>query len=176
MAGTGSDESGGDWLLIKYTAAGVALWTNRYNGPANGDDYANAIVVDSTGNVLVTGSSTVSTNGASDYATIKYSAAGVPLWTNRYNGPANGDDQAVAAGVDGSGNGYDYDYATLKYSSAGSLLWARRYNGPYFIDTPSSLAVDAAGNVIVTGDSLDPSGSYTSLASCRYDCGNTAGP
>jgi hypothetical protein len=101
-----------------------------------------------------------------------YSGAGVPLWTNRYNGPGNGDDQAIAAAVDGSGNvivtgrsvgssdAYDYDYATLKYSSAGALLWTRRYAGPYFIDTTSTLAVDASNNVIVTGDSLDPSGSF----------------
>ena len=25
-----------------------------------------------------------------DYATIKYSSAGVPLWTNRYNGQGSG--------------------------------------------------------------------------------------
>jgi hypothetical protein len=171
-AGSGS---GYDYATIKYSSAGAPLWTNRYNGPLNRDDYANALAVDASGNVFVTGSATVSTNGDSDYATIKYSAAGVPLWTNRYNGPANGDDQAVAAGVDGSGNvfvtglsigtiqsnGYDSDYATIKYSSAGALLWTRRYAGPYFIDIASTLAVDGGGNVIVTGDSLDPSGSFT---------------
>jgi len=27
--------TGGDMLVIKYSGAGVLLWTNRYNGPAN---------------------------------------------------------------------------------------------------------------------------------------------
>src|SRR5262249_44303244 len=127
-----------------------------------------------------------------DYATIKYSSAGVALWTNRYNGPGNGDDQALAAAVDGSGNLFvtgmsigsatfaDYDYATLKYSGAGVLLWTRRYSGPYVIDIASALAVDAGGNVVVTGNSLSPnngsdyatikySGAGTALWTNRYD-------
>src|SRR5215470_2251190 len=57
VAGTGSDESGGDWLVIKYTGAGVALWTNRYNGP--GQSGANALAVDGSGNIFVTGNATV---------------------------------------------------------------------------------------------------------------------
>jgi hypothetical protein len=74
--------------------------------------------------VIVTGYSTNSASGY-DYATIKYSSAGVPLWTNRYNGPANADDLAKALAVDHSGNvivaghsmgsGSDYDFATVKY-------------------------------------------------------------
>ena len=78
-----------DYATIKYSSAGVPLWTNRYNGPGNGDDYATAVAVDGSNNVIVTGYSTGSA-GDLDYATIKYSSAGVPLWTNRYNGPGNG--------------------------------------------------------------------------------------
>jgi hypothetical protein len=54
--------------------------------------------VDGSGNVFVTGSS------AGDYATIKYSGAGVPLWSNRHNGSGNNHDYASAVAVDGSGN------------------------------------------------------------------------
>src|SRR5215472_16090371 len=72
-----------------FAQVGTPMWTNRYNGPANGDDQANAIAVDSSGNVFVTGVSAGS-GGGTDYATIKYSNAGVPKWTNRYNGPGNG--------------------------------------------------------------------------------------
>ena len=92
-----------DYATIKYSSAGVPLWTNRYNGPGNGDDDACAVAVDGSNNVIVTGYSTGS-GSAYDYATIKYSSAGVPLWTNRYNGPGNGDDDAHAVAVDGSNN------------------------------------------------------------------------
>ena len=86
-----------DYAVIKYSSAGVGLWTNRYDGPGNGNDGATAVAVDRSGNVIVTGLS-LGTNGLSsyfDYATIRYSGAGVPSWTNRYNGPANNEDQAT---------------------------------------------------------------------------------
>ena len=71
-----------DYVLIKYSSAGVGLWTNRYNGPGNGNDGATAVAVDGSGNVIVTGLS-IGLSGLSsyfDYATSKYSNAGVPLW------------------------------------------------------------------------------------------------
>ena len=173
---TGSS-SGYDYATIKYSSAGVPFWTNRYNGPGNGNDYAQSIAVDSSNNVIVTG---YSTNGASgyDYATIKYSSAGVPLWTNRYNGPGNGDDEATAVALDSSnnvivtgystGSGGSPDYATLKYSSAGVPLWTNTYNGPgNGFDGASAVAVDGSNSVIVTGQSWGGASSYD-YATLKY--------
>ncbi len=159
---SGVSENSSDYATIKYSSAGVPLWTNRYNGPGNRQDQAQAIAVDGGGDVIVTGFTTVSGSFA-DYTTIKYSGAGVPLWTNHYDGPGHGDDRAVAMAVDGntnvivagysrgSGSSYD-DYATIKYSSAGIPLWTNRYNGPgNYDDRAVAVAVDASNNVIVTG-------------------------
>src|ERR1035437_8331892 len=81
----------------------VQAWAQRYNGPANGNDWAYAMAVDGSNNVIVTGASTDSGRWR-DFATIKYSSAGVPLWTNRYTGELNGTDAATALAVDGSNN------------------------------------------------------------------------
>jgi hypothetical protein len=62
----------------------MPLWTNRYDGPGNDLDYPSAVAVDNSGNVFVTGHS-IGSEGNDDYATIAYSGAGVPLWTNRYD-------------------------------------------------------------------------------------------
>ena len=163
---TGSDtgDSQTDYATIKYSSAGVPLWTNRYNGPRNDADYPTAIVVDNSDDVVVTGSSP-SPDGWVDYGTIKYSQAGIPLWTNRYNGPGNDWDQANAVAVDGDGSvfvtgvshgsGTFEDYATIKYSSAGVPLWTNRYNGPgnlgADLDAAQAIAIDDFGNVFVTG-------------------------
>jgi predicted house-cleaning NTP pyrophosphatase (Maf/HAM1 superfamily) len=170
---TGSG-SGQDYATIAYSGAGVALWTNRYNGPGNSDDYANAVAVDGSGNVFVTGNSAGSGSGL-DYATIKYSGVGVPLWTNRYNGPANGDDGANGVAVDGSGNVFvtgnsSGDYATIKYSGAGVPLWTNRYNGPgNGNDAAGPVAVDGSGNVFVTGVSEQTAGSFVfDYATIKY--------
>ncbi len=163
---TGSSSSslyGVDYLTIKYTPAGVEVWTVRYNGPANGDDFASAIAVDQSGNVYVTGSSESSGTG-SDYATIKYNSAGVQQWVIRYDEPANSWDDAVSIAVDATGNVYVTgtspgsasldDYATLKYNSAGVQQWVARYDGSNNSwDQTTALAVDVAGNVYVTGSS-----------------------
>jgi hypothetical protein len=120
--------------LTRADTAGQA-WVQRYNGPANGNNEANAVAVDGSNNVIVTGTSC---NGVDhDYATIQYSSAGVPLWTNRYHQPGNYINCAGAIAVDGShnvivtgysSNGTNSDYATIKYSSAGAPVWTNRYN------------------------------------------------
>ena len=148
-----------DCATIKYSSVGVPLWTNRYNGPAHGSDLAKAIVVANSGNVYVTGSSGSGWNPG--YATVAYSAAGAPLWTNRYYGPGNRHDEPAAIAVDGNGNvsvtGRSWtaagaDYATIKYTSGGAPLWTNRYNGVGTgNDGAVALAVDSNGNVFVTG-------------------------
>jgi hypothetical protein len=111
-AGSGS---GYDYATLAYSSSGTPLWTNRYNGPGNGDDMANALALDRSGNVFVTGSS-LGTN-STDYATVAYSNGGLPLWTNRYSLG-----QATALAVDRNGRlfvtGNSSNYVTLKYSSS----------------------------------------------------------
>jgi len=60
-----------DYVILKYSGDGQPLWTNRFNGAANRDDFAVALGVDGAGNVYVTGTSE-SQAGQRDFATAKY--------------------------------------------------------------------------------------------------------
>ena len=68
VTGQSSDASfNGDYYTAKYAAAdGALLWEKRYNGPANSDDAASSVVVDSAGNVIVTGISSSSQRAKRD--------------------------------------------------------------------------------------------------------------
>jgi hypothetical protein len=163
---TGESQGSGsnyDYGTVKYNSSGQQQWAQRYNGPANSEDRAYAIVVDGSDNVIVTGESRG--NGtSSDYSTVKYSPSGSQQWAQRYNGPANSEDRAYAIVVDGGdsvivtgesdGSGTSSDYSTVKYSPSGNQQWASRYNGNgNSEDRAYAIVVDGADNIFVTGTS-----------------------
>ena len=78
-------------------------WVQRYGSEAGSSDSASKVVTDAAGNVIVAGY-TENQTSRREMLVIEYSGAGVPLWTNRYNGTANGYAEARAVAVDASGN------------------------------------------------------------------------
>jgi WD40 repeat protein len=169
---TGTSEgvtSGSDWATIAYNAAtGARRWVQRYNGPANFTDDANALAVSPTGGtVFVTGDAFVAHTGF-NYATVAYNAAtGAKRWVKLYTGSGlrstalsvavspNGNRVFVTGGSAGASSN-NFDYATVAYTAAtGAKLWVKRYNGPgNGFDAAVQVAVSPDGStVFITGES-----------------------
>lgn len=168
-----------DFATIKYNSSGVQQWIATYSGFNNDIDNANAIVVDNSNNIIVTGFSL--SNGTSyDFTTIKYDPSGNEIWVRKYNGSGNGSDIAKSIVADDSGNVYvtgesyggiftSYDIATIKYNSAGVQQWAVRYNGPANgNDGGNSIAIDNSHNIYVTGQSLGVNGNLD-IVTIKYN-------
>ncbi|HRE09343.1 MAG TPA: SBBP repeat-containing protein [Ignavibacteria bacterium] len=169
---------GNDYLTVKYSPEGTVLWQAVYNGPANDADNANAIAVDNAGNVYITGRS-FGTGTETDFATIKYDAAGTQLWVQRYNGSNNSDDAGISVVIDAAGNVYaggwasqgsSVDYTIVKYSSAGSQLWVRNYNNGSN-DFLRAMVIDASGNIYATG--VSRGASNDDYATVKYNSSGT---
>jgi len=147
-----------DYATIKYDSAGQQQWVALYNDPAHPDEQLNAMTIDASGNVYVTGRSGTN-NIPYVCTTIKYDSAGQQQWIARYNAPNGASGQAIA--VDSSGNTYVATYGsnqpntlfcvTIKYNAAGEQQWVAEYHGGSGADEPAAIVVDNAGNVYVTG-------------------------
>ena len=109
-----------------------------------------------TGNKVVNGQGT-------NISTIRYNVDGTIAWEAAWNGATNGDDYGTAITADASniyvcGATYnvannDFDFVVLKYNLAnGTLLWSYIYSDPAGgLDIPADIALDAQGNIFVTG-------------------------
>jgi uncharacterized delta-60 repeat protein len=156
------DEYGSDFLVVKYSPGGARLWTARYDGFMNAEDYPSALTVDSAGNIYVTGHSDFESpdSGVRQFATLKYDSSGRELWRNWHVSQQYDGSRSLA--VDASGSVYITTLATgpfsgrdigfIKYDALGSRMVTARYSGPGNADDlPSTLSLGPAGEVYLAG-------------------------
>jgi hypothetical protein len=156
-----------DVAVVKLSGAtGATLWAKGYGGSA--DDYPNGLVVDRSGDVVVTGQATgpidlgggLTGNGGIFAA--KYSGTdGTYRWAKVVSGgigngvatdPATGNvfvTGSSAGALDFGGGPVIGGVFIAAYGPTGNYLWARGYGASG--DSGMAIAVDGNGNLALTG-------------------------
>jgi type IX secretion system substrate protein/beta-propeller repeat-containing protein len=158
-----SDSVINEFITISVDSSGHLRWEGRYHGAYNGNEQANALALDASGNVYVVGAVSDSLSG-NDVVVLKYSNGGNEEWARITKDSSSGYSEGKTANVSPSGMLYvggtsqgvstGYDGLVLSYSGDGTELWKRRYNTTTSAyDQPRATTVDDSGNVIVTGSS-----------------------
>ncbi|MGD1085409.1 MAG: SBBP repeat-containing protein, partial [Verrucomicrobiota bacterium] len=187
---TDLDKAGNFYVLVNsYGPGGSPYQTGEFSGstgsvvwaagnPTGGAaGVASALALDNVGNVLVTGANTHYYPNT-QYGTYKIGTNGTYVWTNLYpNVPTATNvatsiacDQANSVYVTGysPGTNSSNDIVTIKYDKNGNQIWLQRYNGPgNGDDEGNAIAVDANGNVYVTGYETTAAGG-TEFVTIKY--------
>lgn len=74
---------GRNWMIRKYDATGILLWSRTYNsGPGMTTDEANGVAVDTNGDIVVVGHGDNDSTGGISYNWLirKYNSAGNLIW------------------------------------------------------------------------------------------------
>ncbi len=142
----------GNMFLAKYDASGNVLWAKSVGGLSA--DYGNAVALDVSGNVYVTGSFsspvisfgtyTLTNVGSSDVFLAKYNTNGNVLWAKSAGGIS--DDYGISVALDTSGNAFvtgNFYSPNVTFDSD-----TLTYNG--FYGTPNGFVAkyDTSGNVL----------------------------
>ncbi|MDH3216079.1 MAG: hypothetical protein OEN01_07280 [Candidatus Krumholzibacteria bacterium] len=164
-----------DICVAKFNASGVPQWSQRF-GEAS-DQYARAVAVAATGNIVVTGrfrdkvdfgGGILTSAGQDDVYLAGFDASGAHLWSQRFGDVF--DEAAAGVSVDASGNvilagdlsgtadfgggpltsAGDFDVFLAKFNASGVHLWSQRF-GDASEQYGIGVAVDASGNVVLTG-------------------------
>lgn len=139
--------------LTKFDPNGVIQYRKFFTGNYLGDNYSK-VVLGNSFNVYI------GFSGINDYGISKLNFAGDTLWTRRYNGNLNSNDNFNALAVDaaenvyatGRVNGLYGDIGTVKYDSSGNFQWVKTYAGPNgWADEGRDIKLDASGNIFVAG-------------------------
>jgi hypothetical protein len=166
---------GGDVFVAKFGPGGVHLWSKRFG---DGDvQKANAVAVDATGNVVITGILRGTTNfgggsltsaGINDVFVAKFTPDGAHVWSKWFGDAGNQFSTGVAVAplgrvavtgnfegtVDFGGgaltSGGDYDIFLATFGSDGAHLWSKRF-GDGISQSAEAVTADASGDFIITG-------------------------
>lgn len=155
--------------VIGFAQSPILNWTRTYHGNENSVDSSSVMKIYEIDKSIYTGVTTDAFGTANDFLLIKRDfLTGDTLWTRRYNGPFNGDDQFTDMVINQNtgeiyitgkslGNGTGYDIVLIKYSKDGNVLWSKRWNNLYSNkdDFPSSIDLDKDGNVYVSGSTYN---------------------
>jgi uncharacterized delta-60 repeat protein len=149
-------------ILCSAFAQPTHQWLNRFNGVGDFSDHFNCVVTDASGNSYL-GGYTISASNRMDYLLVKIDGSGNQLWSRTYVGTGGKDDEILAMTIDASaniyvtgysrGSGSGDDVVTIKYNSSGTVLWTAIYDNPSVSqdDQGKAIALDASGNVLITG-------------------------
>lgn len=170
-----------DSITVAVTGSGsiTAWWTRQFG--ANGQNSATGVAVDGDGNVIAVGQ-TQSLQGEpleplpADATVWKFDADGGLVWTHQF--ASDEEERATAVAVDASDDsiivaGYTEDLIretivtstdafVRKLSSDGNEVWTHQF-GSRSLNEATAVAVDASGNVLVTGHAQGTFGEYVPM-------------
>ena len=146
-----------------------------------GSDYGQAIAVDSSGNVYVTGYTASQGAGGNDALITKYDTSGTIQWQRSLGGSGTERGQGIA--VDSSGNVYVTGYITsqgaggndaiiAKYNTSGTIQWQRILGGASS-EIGYGIAVDSSGNVYVAGSTASQGAGGNDAIIAKYNTSGT---
>ncbi len=167
VAGSATVGSFTDFAVVRYNSDGSLDSTFLSTGivtlsMSGGDDYAQGVVVQSDGKILVAG---FSSNGSNtDFALARLNDDGTPdsafnttgqvvtpvggFSSGAYSVALQGDGKIVAAGY--AFDGSSYDFAVLRYDASGTL--DSTFNSTGIVTTPLGMSDDFAFKVVVQAD------------------------
>jgi hypothetical protein len=165
----GFENQGRDDLFVTLCDFdGAPLWTRQLGSAET--DYAQAVHVDSAGNVLVAGYTAGKLGddddlGAEDAFLVAFDAEGEQLFVRQWGSDTT--DYGLGVASDAAGNAYVTGYAygsiagepaiagedgyVTKFDATGARAWTRQF-GTLSRDSARFVAVDAEGDVLVGGD------------------------
>lgn len=182
LAGTTSaaQPNTNDALLLRYTAEGELVWSQRWNRELAGTTGYLDILVDLTmapdGDLVMTG---LSRNGNdSEALTMRYGPDGTLRWASLFGTPG-GDylDRGKALAVDAQGHSYVVgvfegdsgpDLLLIHYDQLGQVRWWTAYDGPNGgRDIGQAIVLNGDGDLFAAGFSLDGE-QQASMVTLRY--------
>jgi hypothetical protein len=174
---TGSILDGGsytDAMVAKYNSSGSIVWQRYVRG--QNSSVGNGIIVDSSGNVYVTGKTILTGSGLSMFIA-KYTNSGTFSWAKTPN--ADYTDESFAISIDTSDNlyiagfwgsytsPYNPDAYIAKFDSSGTFQWQKGTDTASIIEKLFGIDVDSFGNSYTCGTT------GTDILIIKYDSSGT---